>query len=213
MKIACLLGSPRPKGNSAAIAECFLETAQKLGAETRTFALNRLTYRGCQACFTCKTKLDRCVLKDDLAEVLESVHWADTLVIATPVYYADVTGQLKCFIDRTYSFLTPDYITNSSPSRLAPGKKLVFVLTQGQPDPDRFAKVFPRYGSIMKWYGFGESHLIRACGVGPKATAAELEPYLRLAEETARKIVGSRQQPVARNRKPEKSRFFARGSE
>ena len=189
MKIACLLGSPRPKGNSATIAGRFLEIAQELGAETRTFALNRLTYRGCQACYTCKTKLDRCVLKDDLTEVLESVHWADTLVIATPVYYADVTGQLKCFIDRTYSFLKPDYITNPSASRLAPGKKLVFIITQGQPDPERFAKVPTRYGSILKWYGFEESHIIRGCGLGAKAAAAELEPCLKQAEETARKIM------------------------
>ncbi len=193
MKILCLLGSPRPKGNSATIAGRFLETAAGLGAETRTFALNRLTYRGCQACYTCKTKLDRCVLKDDLTEVLESVHWADTLVIATPVYYADVTGQLKCFIDRTYSFLKPDYITNSSASRLAPGKKLVFIITQGQPDPERFAKVPTRYGSILKWYGFEESHIIRGCGLGAKAAAAELEPCLKEAEETARKIVGSKE--------------------
>ena len=128
----CLLGSPRPHSNSAALAARFLETAAKLGAETLNYTLSRLTYRGCQACYTCKTKLDRCVLKDDLTEVLESVQRADTLVIATPVYYADVTGQLKCFIDRTYSFLKPDYITNPSPSRLAPGKKLVFITTQGQ---------------------------------------------------------------------------------
>lgn len=193
MKITCLLGSPRPHSNSAALAARFLETAAKLGAETLNYTLSRLTYRGCQACYTCKTKLDRCVLKDDLTEVLESVQRADTLVISTPVYYADVTGQLKCFIDRTYSFLKPDYITNPSPSRLAPGKKLVFITTQGQPDPERFAKVPTRYGSIFKWYGFEESHLIRACGVGPKTTAAELEPYLREAEELAKKVMGKGQ--------------------
>jgi multimeric flavodoxin WrbA len=191
LKIACLLGSPRPRGNSATISARFLETAAGLGAEIRTFALNQLTYRGCQACFTCKTKLDRCVLKDDLTEVLESVRWADTMVIASPIYYGDVTGQVKCFIDRTYSFLTPDYITNPSPSRLQPGKKLVFVLTQGQSDPDRFAQVFPRYGSIMKLYGFDERHLIRGCGLSANATSAELEPYLRQAEEIAKKILNS----------------------
>ncbi|MDD5224314.1 MAG: flavodoxin family protein [bacterium] len=193
MKITCLLGSPRPHSNSAAIAARFLETAARLGAETLSYNLNRLTFRGCQACYTCKTKLDRCVLKDDLTEVLESVQRTDTLVIATPIYYTDVTGQLKCFIDRTYSFLKPDYVTNPSPSRIAPGKKLVFITTQGQSDPDKFAKVPARYGSIFKWYGFEESHLIRACGVGIKTTEAELEPYLKQAEETAKKIMGKGQ--------------------
>ena len=189
MKILCLLGSPRPRGNSASIAARFLETAGKQGAEIRTFTLNQLNYRGCQACFACKTRLDQCALKDDLTGVLESVHWADLLVLATPIYYTDVTGQLKCFVDRTYSFLKPDYITNPAASRLQPGKRLVIITTQGQPDPDRFAKVPTRYGSIMKWYGFGEVHLIRATGLGAKATAADLEPYLRAAEETAKKIL------------------------
>lgn len=193
MKIVCLLGSPRPRGNSATISARFLETAAGLGAEIRTFALNQLTYRGCQACFTCKTKLDRCVLKDDLTEVLESVRWADTMVIASPIYYGDVTGQVKCFIDRTYSFLKPDYITNPSASRLAPGKKLVFIITQGQKDPKRFANLFPRYESFLKWYGFEESHLIHGCGLSANATSAELEPCLRQAEETARKIMSKGQ--------------------
>jgi len=188
MKILCLLGSPRPRGNSATIAARFLETAEKLGAETRLFALNKLSYRGCQSCFACKTRLDRCILKDDLTEVLDSVFWADTLVIATPVYYSDITGQLKCFIDRTFSFLNPDYITNPAPCRLQPGKKLVLIITQHQLI-DRFADVPKRYMWIMKWYGFAESHMIRAVGVGAQATEADIEPYLRQAEETARKIL------------------------
>jgi multimeric flavodoxin WrbA len=89
MNIVCLLGSPRPKGNSAAIAGRFVETAETLGAEVRTFALNKLNYQGCQACMTCKTKLDKCVLKDDLADVLDAVHEADVLVMATAIYFRE----------------------------------------------------------------------------------------------------------------------------
>ncbi|MGA3118280.1 MAG: NAD(P)H-dependent oxidoreductase [Syntrophobacteraceae bacterium] len=48
MKVVCLLGSPRAKGNSAAIANRFCTTAEKLGAEVQAFALNKLEYRGCQ---------------------------------------------------------------------------------------------------------------------------------------------------------------------
>ncbi len=64
MKIICLLGSPRPKGNSAAMASKFCETAKGLGAEVTTFALNKLKYRGCQACMTCKTKLENSLKKN-----------------------------------------------------------------------------------------------------------------------------------------------------
>lgn len=62
MKIVCLLGSPRNDGNSATIAKRFCETAEKLGSQVQTFALNKLTYKGCQACKGCKTKSDRCIL-------------------------------------------------------------------------------------------------------------------------------------------------------
>lgn len=189
MKVVCLLGSPRLKGNSATIAKCFCEIAEKQGAEVQTFALNKLKYRGCQACMTCKTKLDRCVLEDDLTEVLDALREAHVVVMASPVYYGDVSSQLKGFIDRTYSYLTPDYATSGNPSRLPPGKKLVFILTQGQPDEDRFADVFPRYAYFFKWYGFNDNHVIRACGVMEKGDVKERPDVLKLAEETAKSVL------------------------
>lgn len=189
MKIVTLLGSPRSKGNSATIAGRFLGAAAALGAETCVFELNRLNYRGCQGCYACKKKLDRCVLEDDLTAVLAKIVEAETVVLATPVYYGDLSGQLKCFIDRTFSFLKPDYITNSEPCRLPPGKKLVFIITQGQPDEGLFADIFPRYDKFLKWYGFAESHLIRACGIGPASIDKVPEKYLEQAEELARAIV------------------------
>lgn len=190
MKIVCLLGSPRSNGISTTIANRLTATATGLGAEIRTFELNRLTYRGCQGCYACKTGLDRCVLDDDLAEVLQAAAEADTLVLATPVYYGDVTGQIKCFIDRTFSWLRSDYLSNRQPSRLTPGKKLVCVMSQGNPDEKLFADIFPRYATFFKWLGFTESRLVRACGVGPATVDAAPEEVLKKAEETACEIVG-----------------------
>jgi multimeric flavodoxin WrbA len=188
MKIVSLLGSPRPKGNSAFLADRFCKTAEALGADIQTFALNKLKYRGCQACMTCKTKLDRCVLKDDLTEVLDAIRGAEVLVMASPIYYGEVSSQLKAFIDRTFSYLAPDYVTNPHPSRLAPGKQLVMILTQGYPGDERFADVFPRYDGFFKWYGFTDSYLIRACGVRDLGEVENQPQVLQQAEETARKI-------------------------
>jgi multimeric flavodoxin WrbA len=171
------------------MASKFCETAQGLGAEVTTFTLNKLKYRGCQACMTCKTKLEKCVLKDDLAEVLDAVRDAEVLVLATPIYYADISSQLKAFIDRTYSYLVPDYMTNPSPCRLSPGKKLVFIEAQGHPDESLFTDVFPRYDFIFKWYGISESYRIRACGVRDKGDVETREDVMILAEEAARKIM------------------------
>jgi len=189
MKIACVLGSPRPNGNSAAIARRFLDIAEALGAVSETFILNKLSYRGCQACYACKTKLETCILKDDLSRVLEAVRESDVLVLATPTYYGDVSGQLKCFLDRTYSFLKPDYLSNAQPSRLDPGKRLLFIITQGHPDKDMFNHVFPLYDQFFKWYGFVESRLIRACGVGSGGVVDLSEHFLAEAEDAARAFI------------------------
>ena len=190
MKIVCLLGSPRSKGNSSTLAKHFCDAAEKLGAAVETISLNKLNFRGCQACMACKTKLDKCILKDDLEAVLDSIRDADVLVMSTPVYFADLTAQLKAFIDRTYSYLVPNFFNNPNPSRLSPGKKLVFIQTQGQPNEKLFADIFPRNEAFFKWYGFKENHLIRCCGVrNPEDILAKAE-VLKQAEEVARKIMG-----------------------
>ncbi len=95
MKIISLLGSPREHGNSSIIASRFCDKAQKLGAQIQTFSLNKLDFRGCQACMACKTKLDKCALEDDLTEVLEAVRQTDVLVLASPVYFRDVSAQMN----------------------------------------------------------------------------------------------------------------------
>ena len=188
MKIVSLLGSPRSNSNSSAIANHFLKTAAALGAETRAFELNRLSYRGCQGCYACKKTHDICALKDDLTEVLAAVADADLVLLASPVYFGDITSQLKGFMDRTFSYLVPDYRTNPQPSRLAP-KKLVFVLTQGNPDEALFADIFPRFAAFLKWEGFTDAKLLRACGIGPGSVDAAPEQSLRLAEDTARQLL------------------------
>lgn len=190
MKIVCLFGSPRSNGNSAAIATRFCETAKNLGAEVQLFWLNKLKYQGCQGCMVCKTKLDKCVLKDDLTDVLETVCESDILVMASSTYFGEVTSQLKAFIDRTFSYLVPDYVTNSNRSRLSSGKKLVFIQTQASPYESRFADVFPRYEYFFKWHGFEDNHLFRACGVRDTGDVKSHEKVMKQAEETAEKIVG-----------------------
>ncbi|MCE5243449.1 MAG: flavodoxin family protein [Desulfobacteraceae bacterium] len=190
MRIVCLLGSPRPHSNSKAIAERFCKTAAEAGAVVETFALNKLQYRGCQACLACKKKLDRCALQDDLSPVLDAAAAADVLVLATPVYFGEISTQLKGFIDRTFSYLKPDYDTNPVMSRLAPGKKLVFIQSQADPDAQRHADIFPNYDYFFKWYGFSESHLILAEGLYEEGDALKREDILERADRIAKAVTG-----------------------
>jgi len=189
MKIVCLYGSPRSKGNSATLANHFLEKTESLGAYIKTYSLNKLDLKGCQACRACKEKQDRCILKDDLSEVLEDVRDTDVLVLATPVYFGDITAQMKTFMDRTYSFFVPDFLTSPKPSRLEPGKKLVFIQSQAQKDESLFADLFLKYGLFFEILGFNDNHLIRACGVTEVEEAGKNENLMKLAEETAQKVM------------------------
>lgn len=188
MRIACLLGSPRPKANSSTLARRFCEAAAALGGTSELFELNKLRYRGCQACMACKTRLDHCVMDDDLRAVLEAVRTADLVILASPVYYGDVSAQLKGFIDRTYSYLIPEYLTREDRSRLPGGKKLLMILTQGNPDESVFADIYPKYGSFFLWQGFEESFLIRGCGLQGEEVEEKRPDLLKEAEDLAKRL-------------------------
>jgi len=185
MKVLTLLGSPRSRSSSAAIAKRLCETATSLGAQVQTIELNKLAYRGCQGCYACKGKSERCVLQDDLTAVLASVEEADVLVLATPVYFGDVTAQLKGFLDRCYSFLAPTYMSGGPTGRFSK-KKLVFIQVQGHPDSTLFGEAYPRIQHFLEWMGFEEARHIRVCGVDPSRGDAVPESVFAEAEETAR---------------------------
>lgn len=184
MKIAAVLGSPRPQGNSSTLAHKFLETARELGAEVRVYPLNLMNFQGCQGCGACKANMETCVQEDDLAPVLEAVKEADVLVMASPVYFGDLSGQLKCFFDRTYSYLSPDFS-----SRVPGGKKAVMILVQANPDETQFADIFPRYRRWLTWFGYAPVYLLRAVGVKNPGDIRQQTAILDQAASLAREIM------------------------
>jgi multimeric flavodoxin WrbA len=186
MKIVAVLGSPRPQGSSAGLAGKFLDEARSRGAATKIYRLNQLDFQGCQGCRTCKTKDNQCVLKDDLGEVLADVKDADVLLLASPVYFGDLSGQLKCFFDRTYSYLNPDFS-----SRVPSGKQAVVVLVQANPDPDQFNDIFPRYERWLQIFGFNPVHLLRATGVRDPEDLERQPQVLEGVAVLAREVVGA----------------------
>lgn len=184
MKIAAVLGSPRPQGNSATLASAFLEAAKEKGAEIQVYSLNQMNFRGCQACMSCKTKTEACILEDDLAPVLAAVKAADVLVLASPVYFGDLSGQLKCFFDRTYSYINADFA-----SRVPGGKTAVLVLVQANPDAGQFADIFPRYQRWLTFFGYAPVFLLRATGVKNPGDIKGQAAVLEEAAALARKIM------------------------
>jgi multimeric flavodoxin WrbA len=189
-KIVALLGSPRTGSNSALIAQKIMDTAAGLGAESQAFTLYKMDYSGCIACMGCKKTAEECVLRDDLTQALHAIRDADVLIVASPVYFAHITGPLKSALDRLYSLMAPTYLSGGPISRLAPGKQCVVVLTQGADDPDAFANIFPTLAQFLgpNWFGY-EMHLIRGLGLGLPGAVAEKTELMGQAEELAKQLM------------------------
>jgi multimeric flavodoxin WrbA len=188
MKIVSLLGSPRKNGNSTQLAEIVTSTLEENGNSVTKYFLNELVIKGCQACMACKGKSESCIVKDDLAPVLETVKEADVIVMATPIYWGEVSAQLKTFIDRTYSYLTPGFMTEEIKHRLPKGKKLVFIQSQGAPK-ELYADVFERYNTfftMLKY--FDETHLLRGCELNELGQAIKSVDLVARAKEIAEKL-------------------------
>ena len=186
MKVVAVLGSPRPQGNSAGLARRFLAAAREQGAEVQEYQLNKMNFQGCQGCLSCKTESEACILEDDLTPVLAAAQAADVVVLASPVYFGDLSGQMKCFFDRTYSYLNPDFS-----SRVPPSKKAVLVLVQAHPDDRQFADIFPRYERWLKMFGFDPVYLLRGTGVRNAGDVKGQAALLDRAAALAREIMAS----------------------
>ncbi len=159
MKVIGIVGSPRKNGNTNTLVQQVLEGASEAGAETKSFILNEMDYRGCQGCNYCKAH-DKCKLEDDLAEVFEEIKAADGIVFGSPIYFAQFTGQIRLFLDRCYSLVNPDFS-----SRVPVGKKAVLIGAQGEPDPTAYTRVFEEFGGeISRFMGMEVKDTLIAAG-------------------------------------------------
>ncbi|MDO4943016.1 MAG: flavodoxin family protein [Lachnospiraceae bacterium] len=103
MKITILNGSPRLNGNTEIMVDEFMKGAKASGHEVDKINLAGKKIAGCLGCQYCFAHGGKCVQNDDMAAVLESLDQADLVVFASPIYWFDITGQLKCAIDRMYA--------------------------------------------------------------------------------------------------------------
>ena len=135
MKAIAINGSPRKGWNTEKLLKEALRGAESVGAETKLVQLYDLNYTGCKSCFACKkqgAESYQCVIKDDLAPVIEEIVPADALFLGSPIYFGDITGQMVCFIERFgFPLLSYDDYTK----RLFDGKiNAALFLTMNAPE-------------------------------------------------------------------------------
>ncbi len=187
MKTINILGSPRKKGTSARIAKSFTNAAEGFGAEIDNFYLNGMDYRGCQACEQCHSKLDHCVLQDDLTAVLNEMRTAEVAIFSSPVYMGDVSGQFKQFLDRTWSQVNVDHENDGAfTSRLPKGKTAIFILCQVDVEK-RHGDIVDRYKELFELFGY-DLRVIRAAGLTSGASDGDVSTAQRKAIELAHEL-------------------------
>ncbi len=128
-KVLILAGSPRKGGNSDTLSAEFMRGAKEAGHEVEMIRIADKNIHYCRGCGACG-HTGKCILKDDMAEILDKMLAADVLVFATPVYFYSMSGQMKTMIDRT----VPKYTEISN-------KEVYFIITAADTDKDIMEKV------------------------------------------------------------------------
>lgn len=119
-KILIISSSPRKGGNSDLLCDEFMKGARGAGHEVEKVRLAEKSISYCRGCGVCHDS-HACLQKDDMAELLDKLVEADVIVLATPVYFYTLCGQMKTFIDRT----APRYMDIR-------GKEFYFILSAAE---------------------------------------------------------------------------------
>lgn len=162
MNILVLNGSPRKQGSTKKMTESFREGAESAGHQVDIVDVCHRNIAGCLACEYCHTKgKGICSQKDDMQEVYELLNKADMLVIASPIYYHGISGQLKCVLDRFYAVAYP-----TKPPRL---KKAAMILSSG--DPNMYdGAMFSYQGDFLDYLGLENVGVYTAYGAENAST-------------------------------------------
>ena len=104
MRICILMGSPKPKGNTAELCKPFMDELLKHQAEVEYITLHDKNIAPCTGCYHCQKTADEygCIKKDDMQSIIEKILWADILVFATPSYTWQATPPMKAVMDRMF---------------------------------------------------------------------------------------------------------------
>jgi multimeric flavodoxin WrbA len=185
-QVVVILGSPRKKGNSSTLAARISRGAKSAGAEVETLFLQGLEISPCRGCDTCqKDDSKGCAIKDDMQEIYPKLTKADAWVIASPVYWFNMSAQTKTFMDRCYAL--PAYAKNPFA-----GKRIAIAMSYGDVDPIKSGCV-NALRTFQDAYRYTGSKIVGMV-YGSAMKAGEIqnnEALMREAEELGKRLVSS----------------------
>jgi multimeric flavodoxin WrbA len=153
-KVLVLSASPRRGGNSDLLCDQFILGVKESGNQVEKIFLRDKEINYCMACDACQGNGGNCVQKDDMAEILDKIIASDVIVMATPVYFYTMDGQMKTLIDRTY----PRYLAISD-------KEMYFIATAADNRKQAMERTFEGFrGFISCLEGAKEKGIIYGTG-------------------------------------------------
>lgn len=161
MNITVLNGSPRKKGNTEIMVDEFIRGVSETEHQVTKINLAGKKIAGCLGCDYCGSHGGVCVQKDDMADILKVLDETDLLVLASPIYWFDITSQLKAAIDRIYA-------RGSVGFRIS---QTILLLDSASPDVyDAAIAMYKAAGSYLKWEDKG---IITISGMNEKGSMKE----------------------------------------
>jgi multimeric flavodoxin WrbA len=167
MKVLAINGSPRKTGNTATLLKHALKGAGAQGAETELIHLYELDFKGCKSCFACKRKggksYGRCACKDGLTPILAKIPEVDAIIFGSPIYFGNVTGEMRCFLER---MIFPYVVYDAEHSVIFPKKlKTGWIYTMNMPrawlKESGYDEIFQFYEKLMiRIFGSSESLIV-----------------------------------------------------
>lgn len=201
MKIVVINGSPKGKSsNTNVMVSSFLKGAQEAGAETINIFLSEKEIEHCKGCHTCWLRgLGQCVISDDMLEVLSLVGGANIICFASPVYFENISGRLKVFMDRMTMIGSPHSHKDTkdedrhSKSSKEQTPKLMMISSCGHPDRDEFQVTslwIKRIAQKMHMELIGEIYATQGKFLTepPEDMQLAVSNYLQLLEKVGKEI-------------------------
>lgn len=178
MKIIGYIASPRKDGNTAWVVNKILEGAEEHDAETQAWYSGELDIHPCKGCLGC-VKGNGCVVKDDMQKLYNAFKETKALVLGTPVYMGQMSGQAKIFTDRLFACITPRFSPRFREENA--GKKLVLVFTQGNPDPNMFREYIDYTRKMFQMLEFDvrDVQIVTGTRNGPVNGRKDLEAVMK----------------------------------
>lgn len=144
MKTVIMNGSPRKNWNTAQLLQEAKKGAEAAGAEVTYVNLYDLNYKGCHSCLACKRKgipnPCHCYWKDELSPVLDTILQADHLIIGTPIFFGEPTGEFRAFMER---LIFPTFSYNDY-SGLFKGKIDVDIFLTMNAEPKDYKELYEK---------------------------------------------------------------------